>query len=131
VKNRVHLDVHCTDVADLLALGAEVVRRPRDGEAWWSLASRDGDELCAFVRTEPPDNRLYEIVVDAADAAPQAAWWADLLGGTATHETDGSSVGEVVGLTCDYLVFQLVPEPKTVKNRVHWDCCSPTSRSAT
>jgi hypothetical protein len=126
VKNRVHLDVHCADVEELIALGAEVDRAPTDEEHWWSLLSPDGDEFCAFVRDEVPRNRLYEVVVDAADAVSQATWWADLLGGRATHEAaaptePGSFIDQVAGLPCDYLVFQPVPELKTVKNRVHWD----------
>ena len=121
VKNRVHLDVHCADVDDVLALGAVVDRPPDEHDHWWSLLSPEGDELCAFVRTEVPANRLYEIVVDCADAVAQADWWAELLGGRANHEADGSFVDEVADLPFDYLVFQAVPEPKTVKNRVHWD----------
>ena len=121
VKNRVHLDLHCADVAEVLTHGAEVDRPPNEQDHWWSLLSPEGDELCAMVRTEVPANRLYEIVVDAEDAVAQADWWAGLLGGRVNHEADGSFVDEVPDLPCDCLVFQHVPEPKTVKNRVHWD----------
>jgi hypothetical protein len=121
VKNRVHLDVHCSDVADLLALGATVLRPPSETAHWWLLASPEGDEFCAFVREEVPANRLYEIVVDAADAAAQATWWGDLLGVSPGTTDDGAYLQDVPGLPAEYLVFQTVPEPKIIKNRVHWD----------
>jgi catechol 2,3-dioxygenase-like lactoylglutathione lyase family enzyme len=120
-KNRVHLDVHCADVADLLALGATVDRPPDETDHWWSLLSPEGDEFCAFVRAEVPANRLYEVVVDASDARAQADWWSELLGGRANHQGDGSFLDQVSGMPFDYLVFQAVPEPKTAKNRVHLD----------
>jgi hypothetical protein len=120
-KNRMHLDVHCGDVAELLALGAEVERPPSETAHWWSLWSPEGDEFCAFPRTEVPANRLYEIVLDAADARAQADWWNQLLGGRVNHEDDGSFLDQVDGLPFEYLVFQEVPEPKTTKNRVHLD----------
>lgn len=68
---------------------------------------------------------LSEIVVDAADALAQARWWAEVLGwtvhtdpdepGFAAIEPPDASVGAVT------VLFAQVPEPKTVKNRVHLD----------
>lgn len=120
-KNRVHLDVHCLDVDDLVELGAVVERSPSEHQSWWSMRSPDGDEFCAFVRTEVPSNRLYELVVDAADAAAQAAWWGGLLGAEARASNVVSYLADVPGMPFDFLVFVPVPEPKIVKNRVHWD----------
>ena len=120
-KNRVHLDVHCADVADILALGATVDRPPSETDHWWSLLSPEGDEFCAFPRTEVPTNRLYEIVIDCADASAQVNWWHALLGGHAHEELGSYFLDDVPGLPCDYVVFQPVPEPKTAKNRVHLD----------
>jgi len=120
-KNRVHLDVHCGAVDDLLAIGAEVVAPPEGDLTWWQLRSPDGDEFCAFVRDAVPANRLYEVVVDCQDAAAQAAWWSALLGVTARTDGDGWYLEDVPELPCEFLVFDDVPEPMTVKNRVHWD----------
>nr|WP_258562774.1 VOC family protein [Nocardioides sp. MAH-18] len=75
--------------------------------------------MCTFERSEVPDQRLYEIVVDCQDPAAQAAWWAEVLGGRV--HTDGDAVEAVPGAPFEYLVFVRVPEPKTVKNRLHWD----------
>jgi hypothetical protein len=121
VKQRVHLDVHVASVADLLDLGATVVD---DTLAWTVLRDPEGGELCAFVR--PPDElppyRLYELVVDAADPAALASWWGDRFGVAVRHEAgDGFCwLEDVPGMPWS-MVFNAVPEPKTVKNRVHWD----------
>jgi hypothetical protein len=121
VKQRVHLDVLVGDVAELLRIGAEVVTElPR----WTLLEDVEGGELCAFVR--PPERldsyRLLEIVVDAAEPALIAAWWADRLGTSPRSSDDGSFwwLEPAAGLPVDW-VFQAVPEPKRVKNRIHWD----------
>jgi hypothetical protein len=126
-KQRVHLDVLVGDVAELLRIGAEVVTElPR----WTLLEDVEGGELCAFVR--PPERlasyRLLEIVVDAAEPARIAAWWADRLG-TSPHSSDDGSfwwLEPAAGLPVDW-VFQAVPEPKRVKNRIHWDVLGDTS----
>lgn len=122
VKQRVHLDVLVREVRELESRGATVLRElPR----WTLLADPEGGELCAFVR--PPDPplstyRLLEIVVDAADPAALAGWWGARLGAAAHESDDGSfwwlEAGD--GLPVDWC-FQAVPEPKTVKNRIHWD----------
>jgi len=117
VKQRVHLDVHVADHRDVVALGAA----PADVTSfrWQVLRDPEGGELCTFERSEVPGERLYEIVVDCQDPLAQAAWWAQALGGR-LHE-DGDAVEAVPGAPFEYLVFVPVPEPKTVKNRIHWD----------
>lgn len=121
VKQRAHLDVHVAQVADLLAIGASIVDVL---PGWTLLADPEGGEVCAFVR-EPdrlPDYRLYELVVDAADHLAIATWWAERLGGEVEHEDDDDFSAVVGGAGLPFeLVFQQVPEPKTVKNRIHWD----------
>jgi hypothetical protein len=121
VKQRVHLDIHCSDVTELLALGATVLAEPAPGRRWWVLADPEGGELCAFARDEPPQNRLYELVVDAVDALAIAQWWAEVFGVPANGAEYGAYLESVPGLPAEFLVFQDVPEPKRVKNRVHWD----------
>jgi catechol 2,3-dioxygenase-like lactoylglutathione lyase family enzyme len=121
VKNRIHLDVHCGAVADLTALGAAVLN---DTDfRWVVMADPDGQEFCAFVRPEPPEDRLHEIVVDCADPGATAAWWGDVFGLDVTaHDNDGwFSLERLPGTSFDGMSFVPVPEPKEVKNRVHWD----------
>ena len=123
VKQRVHLDVYARSVDDVLALGAT----PQDLETydWKVVRDPEGGELCVFERPELPDSRLMEIVVDCADdeQGALAAWWADVLDGVRRDEDDGrySWVEGIAGAPFKYLVFVPVPEPKTVKNRVHVD----------
>ncbi|RIQ14566.1 hypothetical protein DY240_24225 [Jiangella rhizosphaerae] len=124
-KNRVHLDVEVGHLDGLLGLGATVLREPDDEISWFVMADPEGGEFCAFLRPRRPSlpGRLYEVVVDCADAHAQAAWWGELFGLVperepkehfAALESDGR-------LPFDYLCFVPVPEAKTVKNRVHWD----------
>jgi hypothetical protein len=47
-KNRIHWDVMTSDVAALVAHGAEVLRRPDDEISWTVLADPEGNEFCAF-----------------------------------------------------------------------------------
>lgn len=121
VKQRVHLDVHVADVADLLDRGATPL--DVDSFSWKVLRDPEGGELCAFPREVVPDRRLYEVGVDCADPVGLAGWWAGLIGGRVEldEEHGWASLGEVPGAPFDCLVFAPVPEPKTVKNRIHWD----------
>ncbi len=119
VKNRVHLDVHVESVEEVLAAGARVFD---DRQPWTVLTHDQAGGLCVFVR--PADRlrryRMYELVVDCADHERVAAWWAARFG------VEVQSDGEVAWLAGGdgppwEIVFSTVPEPKTVKNRVHWD----------
>jgi hypothetical protein len=130
VKHRVHLDVHCADVAEVVALGATVeLAAEESGLPWTVLRDPEGGELCAFVRESVPDNRLFQVVVDAVDAEASARWWAEVLGGRATSEDDPEwwRTVDVPGLPFDRITFQRVPEPKTMKNRIHWDVHGDTA----
>ncbi len=129
VKHRVHLDVHCASVADVAAMGASIVLPAEEsGFPWTVLRDPEGGELCAFVRDPVPENRLYQVVVDALDAQASARWWADVLGGQLVAGDDAGWWGAVVpGLPFEQLLFQQVPEPKRVKNRIHWDAYAETS----
>lgn len=121
VKNRVHLDVLVGAVAELVAQGASILD---ESEGWTVMADPEGAEFCAFVRKpeEVPDYRLYELVVDAADPAAICAWWAARFGVEPQSHPDDPWhwLSEVPGMDWP-MVFNPVPEPKTVKNRVHWD----------
>ena len=121
VKQRVHLDVHAAAVADVLALGATAL--DRTSFRWQVLRDPEGGELCVFERSEVPDDRLYEIGVDSGDPERIARWWAGVLGGSLVHGQDEGwwAVEQVPGAPYECLVFAPVPEPKTVKNRIHLD----------
>jgi len=122
VKHRVHLDLNVASVDELVARGATVLD---DSQPWTVLADPEGGELCAFVR--PPDElpryRLYELVVDSADPRAAASWWGDVFGLAAKSDPEEEGLSWLPagsGLPGE-LVFTAVPEPKTTKNRVHWD----------
>jgi hypothetical protein len=129
VKQRVHLDLDVASVEPLLELGASMVQSARESGLRWSvLADPEGGELCAFVRkgmaAEPP-GRIYEIIVDTVDvgaAHDLAVWWSEVWGGTAVDDERGFSwIEGVPGAPFATMDFGPVPEPKIVKNRIHWD----------
>lgn len=120
-KHRMHLDVWCSDVGDLIALGATVV--DDTSFRWTVMTDPEGGEFCAFIGLDPPTYRLMELNVDcSSDHVAIASWWAEVLGARLVIDADGfSSVVDVPGAPFDSIVFGPVPEPKTVKNRIHID----------
>ena len=74
-------------------------------------------------------NSLLAIAIDCADAAALARFWADVLGrqvagdSTSEHAVLLPGDGDTSG---PRITFNKVPEPKTVKNRVHLDLISDT-----
>jgi hypothetical protein len=127
VKQRVHLDVHTGSIEELEREGATVLTPSSDGQRWTVLADPEGGEFCGFVRETVPSYRLMELVVDSADPEAQARWWADAVGGEFSSRpgTPYYWLENVPGLPFPYWVFVPVPEPKTVKNRIHWDVTAP------
>jgi hypothetical protein len=125
VKQRVHLDVRAASTEEVLARGATPL--DIDRLRWDVLRDPEGGEVCVFRprdgQTEPPAYKLFEVVVDAVAAHEITAWWAEVLGATA-QDNDGEEAfswfEDAPGMPFE-LVFQEVPEPKTVKNRIHWD----------
>ena len=118
VKNRVHLDVWAPSLDDVPG-----TRLTEPGELPWTVfADPEGNEFCVFVRADVGRYRLKDLEVDSVDHAAIAAWWARVLGGT-VHDDDGeySYVSDVPGAPFEDIDFVTVPEPKTVKNRLHWD----------
>jgi hypothetical protein len=122
VKTRAHLDLRLSaaDPAPLVGAGARVLRDP-GGDAWWVLADPEGNEFCAFPPREGAAPGVFELVVDSADGFAQAQWWAEITGGTAEREQAWGYITGASGFPWRYWVFNPVPEPKTVKNRLHWD----------
>ncbi|MDQ3156499.1 MAG: VOC family protein [Actinomycetota bacterium] len=134
VKHRVHLDVNGGSVAEYEAMGARVLA-DWGPFAWTVMADPEGGEFCLFERDRPPvprhrevpprwDHayRLYELCVDAADSRAIASWWADVFGAT-LRDSDRQFfwIEDLAGCPFGSFVFLDVPEPKTVKNRIHWD----------
>lgn len=134
VKHRVHLDVNGRSVAEYEAMGARVL--PDWGPFPWTvMADPEGGEFCLFERDEPPAPRhqeirprwddayrLYELCVDAADSKSIATWWGEVFGATLRDsEREFYWVEDLPGCPFDSIVFLDVPEPKMVKNRIHWD----------
>ena len=64
--------------------------------------------------------RFHEVVVDCADPRSLAEFWVRFTGYIVRHgDDDWVSIGAEDGSVT--IGFQRVPEPKTVKNRVHLD----------
>jgi hypothetical protein len=126
VKNRVHLDVYARSLAGLGALGATVVESfPR----WTVMADPEGGEFCAFLRDDLPPERLHGLVVDCAGPEAQARWWGAVFGVDVTANDGWFTLEGVPGMPIQTMDFVPVPEPKTAKNRVHWDVTVPAVES--
>lgn len=126
VKHRVHLDVYAASTDDLTARGATVVLPAAEsGFAWTVMADPERGEFCAFPKEpeELPGYTVHGLVVDSADPESIAGWWGVVFG----VEVDGSAekgwwwLTDVPGMPITTMDFVPVPEPKTVKNRIHWD----------
>jgi hypothetical protein len=131
VKDRIHLDLATRSPEHQ----AEVVRRVRDLGAtpvdigqgdvpWVVLADPEGNELCVL---EPrpvyqDTGPVAAVVVDSPDPAAAAGFWQQAAGWVPGGEwSDGfASLRSRPGVG-PYLEFLRVPEPKTVKDRIHLD----------
>jgi len=124
VKNRVHLDLVRRSTSPLVALGGHEIREVMGGgETWMVVDDPDGSELCVF---DSAQGEASGLVVDSVDADAQAAWWAEVLHAEIVPAPDGTPrwLAGVSGLPFEVWKFVPVPEPKTVKNRLHWDLVS-------
>jgi len=126
-KSRAHIDIHVIDgdPAPLLAVGGTVARAKGGDIEWTVVNDPDGVAVCVFAPHPAAPTALgpFELVVDAVDPPSIAAWWAERTGGSVgTREgTPYVWIENAAGFPYMFWVFQEVPEPKTVKNRVHWD----------
>jgi catechol 2,3-dioxygenase-like lactoylglutathione lyase family enzyme len=69
---------------------------------------------------------IKSVTFDAADALALARFWAAALGTDVDDEsTPDRAFVEAAGWGGPNLWFQRVPEPKTAKNRVHFDLRAP------
>jgi hypothetical protein len=118
VKNRVHLDLVAVSLDDFA--GLEQVPTV-DELPWTTYRDPEGNEFCVFTGSRRPPG-LKDVVVDSVDPGTMAAWWAEVWGGTLVHDESGYSyIDDIPGAPVESFDFVRVPEPKTVKNRVHWD----------
>ncbi len=70
---------------------------------------------------------FFTVVVDCRDPQAQAEFWARVLKREVRQRNmDEYQVRDPTGATGS-LYFMKVPEPKVVKNRVHWDLVTPGS----
>ena len=68
--------------------------------------------------------RRIELCVDVNDRTAVLGWWREALGWSVVSAGD---TDELVGPEGVRVWFQEVPEPKTVKNRLHLDVYLPRS----
>ena len=130
VKNRVHLDLASVSAEDqagqvrrLKDLGAADLDIGQGDVPWVVLADPEGNEFCVL---EPREIYLgtgpvAAVVVDSADPAAQARFWTEAAGWPVTGSGPDFAALRSPGGAGPYLEFLQVPEPKTVKNRVHLD----------
>ena len=119
VKNRVHFDIYATSLGELERLGAVIVARY---ERWTVLADPEGNLFCAFLRDELPADRMHGLVVDSVKPAAIATWWGAVFDAPVeVNSADWATVEGIAGMPVLTMDFNRVPEPKTVKNRIHWD----------
>jgi hypothetical protein len=79
--------------------------------------------------TAPAIVGIAALAIDCSSPAELARWWSQLLGGTVEVDAHGdATLHSQDGLAID---FARVPEPKTVKNRLHLDLRSTDLGTAT
>ncbi|HMK12316.1 MAG TPA: VOC family protein [Acidimicrobiales bacterium] len=74
---------------------------------------------------------VWELVIDCHDPASLARFYAAVVGGTVIDREPAWSVIEPDDATGLRIGFQLVPESKVVKNRVHLDVLAPDLDAST
>jgi len=117
VKNRVHLDLAATSLEPFE--GLEQVSET-GAFPWTTFLDPEGNQFCVFVYADRAPG-LKDVVIDSADPAAIATWWADVWGGKAVDDDGYFYVDDVPDAPVESFDFVPVPEPKTTKNRLHWD----------
>jgi Glyoxalase-like domain len=123
VKTRVHLDIRLADPEPtaLVDAGASISRAPDDDSSRWEMADPEGNEFCVFPPADGTKPGAFNLVVDCRDSLAQAQWWAGIVGGTVGQGKRAYWIEGAEGFPWVYWGFNPVSEPKTVKNRMHWD----------
>ena len=122
------------EVERVLALGARRIDIGQGDVSWVVLADPEGNEFCilrgrADSPGAPGTSRLTEVLIDCADGDKLAEFWGEVLGWKVLdRDHDAIEIGDGEGGVT--LVFLTVPEPKTVKNRLHLDLIPVGSQDA-
>jgi len=81
-----------------------------------------------------PHSALRNITFDSYDPFAQATWWAQVTGGSVGDDDFAGDpearVEPPAGAGGPNLLFERVPEAKSIKNRVHLDLTPDTTRDA-
>ncbi len=96
-------------------------RRRRPNRHLNSRVAREGESAMT--------NSLLAVTFDCADAPALARFWADVLGRQVAEDSTSEHVVLLPGdgdASGPRITFNKVPEPKTVKNRLHLDVVSDT-----
>jgi hypothetical protein len=82
-----------------------------------------GSVLSGTVSTTLPGMTLEweQVIVDAADPVALGRWWAQALGWTVVNDDPDEFEIRPAPDRLPGLLFAAVPEPKTLKNRLHLD----------
>ncbi|GID29042.1 VOC family protein [Paractinoplanes brasiliensis] len=130
VKNRVHIDLASTSLADqaaqvsrLQSLGAGLVDIGQGDVPFVVMADPEGNEFCVLEpRTEYMDTGpIAAVVVDCANPQVLADFWGQAMDWTVhAVNAEAASLRSSQGVG-PYLEFIRVPDKKTVWNRVHLD----------
>lgn len=73
-------------------------------------------------------SRTANFCIDARDPKAQVAWWAQVLDDFTPDDDQGDDEAGLTGPAGRWIGFLRVPEPKTVKNRMHL-CVRPVDRT--
>jgi predicted enzyme related to lactoylglutathione lyase len=129
-KNRVHLDLASRSagqqadlVARLVRLGATPADIGQGDVPWVVMADPEGNEFCVLEPRElyRDTGPVAAIVVDCADTATLARFWAEAAG-WACQRLDPDIAGlRAPGGAGPYVELRRAGGQKTVKNRVHLD----------
>ena len=129
-KNRVHLDLASSSLADqaeqvarLRDLGASPADIGQGDVPWVVLTDPEGNEFCVL---EPWDGYrdtgpVAAILTDCADPATLGRFWTEAAGYPVAWAKDYITGLRAPAGVGPYLEFLRVPDPKTVKNRLHPD----------
>jgi hypothetical protein len=130
VKNRLHLDLatqsaehQAAEVTRLRGLGAQPADIGQADVPWVVLADPDGNEFCVldprpvYAGTGP----VAAVVVDCTDPTSLAGFWELAAGFARTGSSEGWEQLRSPRGVGPYLELLHVPDPKTVKNRIHLD----------
>ena len=129
VKQRVHLDIETPSLEPVLALGATVKVPASESGFGVGPAPRSGGRRAVRLR---PGRRADAALTRWASTRSTPTrlpgwprWWADAIGGEVARRRARLLLARGrprAAVRLDRL--RPVPEPKTVKNRIHWDITS-------